>query len=219
MGRYKFFLLVSVCLLFLQSSIVGGLVVGIVAAYKDTYVQNSGTLSDGKDHGHVIMTSPATIGLPLIVAPVLDAARLAAINDVSVTVADGSDGAEITYYLKVQKVSVINNTAAIFEAANDEAIFVWNGDTYFVNANGTAYPVCKEEATCAALYVNDEDEKDELEEKATAALEAGGFTEAVDRRRVFHGGSINSCGLSSPAFPLSLVEQGKRRGRGGGNRK
>ena len=96
----SFFLIVSVCLLFLQSSIVGGLVVGIVAAYKDTYVQNSGTLSDGKDHGHVIMTSPATIGLPLIVAPVLDAARLAAINDVSVTVADGSDGAEITYYLR-----------------------------------------------------------------------------------------------------------------------
>ena len=183
MGRYKFFLLVSVCLLFLQSSIVGGLVVGIVAAYKDTYVQNSGTLSDGKDHGHVIMTSPATIGLPLIVAPVLDAARLAAINDVSVTVANGSD-AGITYYLKVEEVSVINDTAAIIRAANDKAVWVWNGDTFLVDANGTKYPVCQAEATCAALYVNDEDEKDELEEKATAALEAGGFTEAVDRRRL-----------------------------------
>ena len=65
-------------------------------------MQNPGTLSDGKNH--VVMTSPATIGLPvalpLIVAPVLDAAWLAAINDVSVTVADGSDGAEITYYLR-----------------------------------------------------------------------------------------------------------------------
>ena len=116
-------------------------------------------------------------------------------------------------------MSVINDTAAIFDAANNEAVFVWNGDTYFVSANGTAYPVCKASATCAALYVNGEDEKDELEEKATAALVAAGFYEAVDRRRVFHGGSINSCGLSSPAFPLSLVEQGKRRGRGGGNRR
>ena len=90
-------------------------------------------------------------------APVLDATHLAAISDVSVTLADGPDEAEITYYLKVDEVSVINDTVAIFRAANDKAVFVWNGDTFLVNANGTEYPVCQASATCAALYVNDED--------------------------------------------------------------
>ena len=59
---WKKLVLVIVLLLFLQSGIMGGLVVGIVAAYKDTYTKDSGTLSDGD--GHVVKTAPAIIGLP-----------------------------------------------------------------------------------------------------------------------------------------------------------
>ena len=78
----KRWLLAAGVLIFFLCCIVGGLVVGIVAPYKDSYVKGSGTLSDGD--GHVVMTGPAIIGLPLIVAPVLDGTRLAAINEVSV---------------------------------------------------------------------------------------------------------------------------------------
>ena len=102
-------------------------------------------------------------------------------------------------------MSVINDTAAIFDAANNEAVFVWNGDTYFVSANGTAYPVCKASATCAALYVDDEDEKEQLEEKATAALVAGGFVEAVERRRLGDDWClVSSSRYRGPPFHPSL---------------
>ena len=74
--------------------------------------------------------------------------------------------------------------------------YAWNGETVYVDAEGTSFSVCEATATCAALYVDDNDEKEQLEEKAYAALEAGGFTEAAghhgrqlhtDVRRHAHG--------------------------------
>jgi len=178
----KRWLLAAGVLIFFLCCIVGGLVVGIVAPYKDSYVKGSGTLSDGD--GHVVMTAPAIIGLPLIVAPVLDGTRLAAINEVSVKTSNYPDEGETERYLKVESVVRHNNTAVVFRMANNEAVYVWNGATFFVDANRTAYPVCEATASCAALYVDDKGEKEELEEKAKAALMAGGFVEAAERRRL-----------------------------------
>jgi len=182
----KRWLLAAGVLIFFLCCIVGGLVVGIVAPYKDSYVKGSGTLSDGD--GHVVMTAPAIIGLPLIVAPVLDGTRLAAINEVSVKTSNCPDEGEIERFLKVESIERHNNTAVVFHMANNEAVYVWNGATFFVDANSTAYPVCKATATCAALYVDDKGEKEELEEKTYAALVAGGFVEydikAVEQRRL-----------------------------------
>ena len=167
------------------SLIMGGFAVGSLTAFKGTYAMDSGTLSDG--NGHVVKAAPAKIGLPLYVAPVMDGARLAAIDALSITVADGPDGTETEHFLKVEKVQRFNDTAVIFRMANSEAVHVWNGEAFFVTDNGTApsvYSVCKATATCAALYVEDKDEKEQLEEKANAALVAGGFTDAAERRRL-----------------------------------
>ena len=115
----------------------------------------------------------------------MDGPRLAAIEKVSVkTSTDCPDETETEHFLKVETVRRYNDTALVFVMANNQALFVWNGETIYVNANGTAYPVCEATATCAALYVDDNDEKEQLEEKANAALEAGGFTEAAARRRL-----------------------------------
>ena len=156
--------------------------IGVVASYKDTFVKDAGTLSDG--NGHVVKSAPAMVSLSLSTAPVMDDARIVAINELSVTIPDGPDGTMTKHFLKVQKVQVFNDTAAIFSVANNEAVHVWNGDAFFVTANGTAYRVCEATATCAALYVDDKDEKEQLEEKANAALVAGGFIEAAERRRL-----------------------------------
>ena len=115
----------------------------------------------------------------------MDGPRLAAIEKVSVkTSTDCPDETETEHFLKVETVRRYNDTALVFVMANNQALFVWNGETIYVNANGTAYPVCEATATCAALYVDDNEEKEQLEEKANAALEAGGFTEAAARRRL-----------------------------------
>ena len=63
----KLFVLAAAVLIFLQSGIMGSLVVGIVAAYKDTYVKSSGTLFDGDNH--VVSVRSAEISLPLIWPP------------------------------------------------------------------------------------------------------------------------------------------------------
>ena len=114
----------------------------------------------------------------------MDGPRLAAIEKVSVkTSTDCPDETETEHFLKVETVRRYNDTALVFLMANNQALFVWNGETVYVDANGTSYPVCEATATCAALYVDDNDEKEQLEEKANAALEAGGFTEAAARGR------------------------------------
>ena len=114
----------------------------------------------------------------------MDGPRLAAIEKVSVKTTDCPNETETEHFLKVETVRRYNDTALVFLMANNQALFVWNGETVYVNANGTAYPVCEATATCAALYVDDNEEKEQLEEKANAALEAGGFTEATARRRL-----------------------------------
>ena len=123
----------------------------------------------------------------------MDGPRLAAIEKVSVKTTDGPNETETEHFLKVETVKRYNDTALVFLMANNQALFVWNGETVYVNANGTAYPVCEATATCAALYVDDNDEKEQLEEKANAALEAGGFTEAAARRRLgLCGAAVNN---------------------------
>jgi len=192
----KRWLLAAGVLIFFLCCIVGGLVVGIVAPYKDSYVKGSGTLSDGD--GHVVMTAPAIIGLPLIVAPVLDGTRLAAINEVSVKTSNCPDEGETERFLKVESVTRYNNTAVVFRMANNEAVFVWNGEAFFVDANRTAHQVCKATATCAALYVDDKGEKQELVDEAKAALMAGGFAGAAERRRL----GVSDLILTLPSFDL-----------------
>ena len=68
-------------------------------------------------------------------------------------------------FLKVETVERYNDTALVFRMANNQAVHVWNGETVYVDAHGTAYPVCEAEATCAALYVDDHHEKEQLVEK------------------------------------------------------
>ena len=122
----------------------------------------------------------------------MDGPRLAAIEKVSVKIIAFADETETEteivkeLILKVETVERYNDTALVFLMANNQALFVWNGETVYKDANGTLYPVCEATATCAALYVDDNDEKEQLEEKANAALEAGGFTEAImsERRRL-----------------------------------
>ena len=159
---------------------------------------------------YLAKVTSAKIGLPLFVAPVMDGARLAAIEKVSVKIIDFADETETEteteteavteLFLKVETVERYNDTALVFLMANNQALFVWNGETVYKNANGTLYPVCEATATCAALYVDDNDEKEQLEEKANAALEAGGFTEAImsERRRLEKqgrqkGGKVKFC--------------------------
>ena len=120
----------------------------------------------------------------------MDGPRLAAIEKVSVKIIGFADETAETeteivteLFLKVETVKRYNDTALVFLMANDQALFVWNGETVYKNANGTLYPVCEATATCAALYVDDNDEKEQLEDKANAALEAGGFTEAAAAAR------------------------------------
>ena len=124
----------------------------------------------------------------------MDGPRLAAVEKLSVKIIDFADETETEtktetetvteLFLKVETVKRYNDTALVFLMANNQALFVWNGETVYEDANGTFYPVCEATATCAALYVDDNDEKEQLEEKANAALEAGGFTEAAARRRL-----------------------------------
>ena len=96
------------------------------------------------------------------------------------------DETETEHFLKVETVRRYNDTALVFLMANNQALYVWNGETVYVDAEGTSFPVCEATATCAALYVDDNDEKEQLEKKAHAALEAGGFTEAAGRRQLSH---------------------------------
>ena len=124
----------------------------------------------------------------------MDGPRLAAVEKLSVKIIDFADETETEtktetetvteLFLKVETVKRYNDTALVFLMANNQALFVWNGETVYKDANGTLYPVCEATATCAALYVDDNDEKEQLVEKANAALEAGGFTEAAARRRL-----------------------------------
>ena len=150
---------------------------------------------------YLAKVTSAKIGLPLFVAPVMDGPRLAAIEKVSVKIIDFADETETEtktetetvteLFLKVETVKRYNDTALVFLMANNQALFVWNGETVYEDANGTFYPVCEATATCAALYVDDNDEKEQLEEKAYAALEAGGFTDtAAGRRRLWHDESF-----------------------------
>ena len=142
----------------------------------------------------------------------MDGARLAAIEKVSVKIIDFADETETEteivteLFLKVETVKRYNDTALVFLMANDQALFVWNGETVYKNANGTLYPVCEATATCAALYVDDNDEKEQLEDKANAALEAGGFTEAAAAARRRLGPlCVWPFGPSDELFPVSLV--------------
>jgi len=180
--RLTVWLKVAGVMIFVLTLIMSGLVVGVVAAFKDSYVKGDSTMSDV--NGHVLKVTSAKISLPLFVAPVMDGPRLAAIEKVSVKTAGFANEAETELFLKVETVRRYNDTALVFLMANDQALFVWNGETVYKDANGTLYPVCEATATCAALYVDDNDEKEQLEEKANAALEAGGFTEAAARRRL-----------------------------------
>ena len=184
-SMWKKSVLVTFLLLLISWLGNGGLTAAVVNLSKDMQVKDSGTLSDA--NGHVVAVRSAKVALPLRVAPVMDGARLAAINEVSITILDGPDGTlatATTHFLKVKKVQLFNNTAAIFSVANSEAVFVWNGETTFVDANGTTYSVCEATTTCAALYVDNKAEKEQLEAQADDALVAGGFMEAADRRRL-----------------------------------
>ena len=123
----------------------------------------------------------------------MDGPRLAAIEKVSVKTAGFANETETELFLKVETVRRYNDTALVFLMANNQALFVWNGETVYKDANGTLYPVCEATATCAVLYVDDNDEKEQLVEKANAALEAGGFTEAAARRRLWGSSWCASC--------------------------
>ena len=148
----------------------------------------------------------------------MDGPRLAAVEKLSVKIIDFADETETEtktetetvteLFLKVETVKRYNDTALVFLMANNQALFVWNGETVYEDANGTFYPVCEATATCAALYVDDNDEKEQLEEKANAALEAGGFTEAAARRRLGPG-CAKSKGAKSKGY-------GGGKGNGGG---
>ena len=101
------------------------------------------------------------------------------------------DEMQTEHFLKVETVRRYNDTALVFLMANNQSLYVWNGETVYVDAEGTSFSVCEATATCAALYVDDNDEKEQLEEKAYAALEAGGFTDtAAGRRRLWHDESF-----------------------------
>eukprot|EP00964_Phaeocystis_antarctica_P011236 scaffold6193_cov61-Phaeocystis_antarctica.AAC.2 len=100
------------------------------------------------------------------------------------------DETETEHFLKVETVRRYNDTALVFLMANNQSLYVWNGETVYVDAEGTSFSVCEATATCAALYVDDNDEKEQLEEKAYAALEAGGFTEAAGH----HGRQLHIMG-------------------------
>eukprot|EP00321_Phaeocystis_globosa_P000930 CAMPEP_0118811474 /NCGR_PEP_ID=MMETSP1162-20130426/1654_1 /TAXON_ID=33656 /ORGANISM="Phaeocystis Sp, Strain CCMP2710" /LENGTH=291 /DNA_ID=CAMNT_0006741109 /DNA_START=124 /DNA_END=999 /DNA_ORIENTATION=+ len=183
-------------MIFILTLITSGLAVAVVAAFKDSpYVKGDSTMSDG--NGHIVKVAPAKIGLPLFVAPVMDGERLASIERVRVKTADCANNKTETVerFLKVETVERYNDTALVFRMANNQAVHVWNGETVYVDAHGTAYPVCEAEATCAALYVDDHHEKEQLVEAAGAALEAGGFTEAAARRRLGLGSSSKVKGL------------------------
>jgi len=184
-------------MIFILTLITSGLAVAVVAAFKDSpYVKGDSTMSDG--NGHIVKVAPAQIGLPLFVAPVMDGERLASIEKVRVKTSDCANNktATVERFLKVETVERYNDTALVFRMANNQAVHVWNGETVYVDAHGTAYPVCEAEATCAALYVDDHHEKEQLVEAAGAALEAGGFTEAAARRRL---------GLASSSRTYSVV--------------
>merc|ERR1740136_254791 len=90
--RLTGWLQVSAALIVLLTIIMSGLVVGVVAAFKDSYVKGDSTMSDG--NGHVLKVTSAKIGLPLFVAPVMDGPRLAAIEKVSVKTTDGPNETE-----------------------------------------------------------------------------------------------------------------------------
>jgi len=200
--RLTGWLQVSAALIVLLTLIMSGLVVGVVAAFKDSYVKGDSTMSDGK--GHVVKVTSAKIGLPLYVAAVMDGERLAAIEKVRVKTSNGPDETEIEHFLKVETVRRFNDTALVFLMANNQALFVWNGETFYVDANDTMYPVCEATATCAALYVDDHDETKQLEEKAIAALEAGGFIEAAGRRRLGRDTQPDICILLTDGRPMSM---------------
>ena len=148
-------------MIFILALITSGLAVAV--ALKDSpYVKGDSTMSDG--NGHIVKVAPAQIGLPLFVAPVMDGERLASIEKVRVKTADCANNktATVERFLKVETVERYNDTALVFRMANNQAVHVWNGETVYVDAHGTAYPVCEAEATCAALYVDDHHEKEQV---------------------------------------------------------
>ena len=80
-------LVVAIVLIFLLLAGMGGLMVAVTSAYKDT---KSATTADGQPvlatmQGKVIETSPASVQLPLVAAPAMDIKRLAKVSSLSVS--------------------------------------------------------------------------------------------------------------------------------------
>ena len=81
-AQLRKFLLAALFMIVILLAGMSGLMVAVVAGFKDTKAEGPVLANNG---GKVIETSPASVNLPLLAAPAMDLQRLAQVSSVSVT--------------------------------------------------------------------------------------------------------------------------------------
>jgi len=180
---------------------MGGLMVAVIAGYKDT--EAAGSMLASPD-GLVLQTAPALSALPMLAAPVLASAQLHKVQRLAISYGDPKlNNAKVNVMSNVNEVFHVNSTAIKFLMAKGpvSTVYVWNGEAYAILTDtGDKVAICENDVECSALMVEDAESVSSLLQKAKTALEAAGFDASsieadAERRRLEDTGS--NCDLAS----------------------
>ena len=179
-------LLVAVVFIVILLAGMAGLMVAVVAAYKDT--KADGAYFSGTD-GRVLQTAPAMVALPMVAAPVIPWSQLKEVQELAVSYADSVTGQEIQVSSAVESVALYNTTAVIFYMGRGpvDEVHVWNGEAFAVLSSGAMAAICANQISCSAFTVEDSESASTYLSQAASNLTAAGFDASVieeSRRRL-----------------------------------
>lgn len=182
-------------LFLLQTAVVAVLVVVVAVVTKDSYVASTTGRAMATDaNNDVIGYTEALVGLPLIVAPVLELQKLYNVRSIGVKYHDPDAATTVYEGMRVAGVRKLSDTKVIFFSEvpgrrleiNDGAAFVVVDVSVPAGGNSTesvpgmaVYPVCYADASCSAITAEAEDEA-ALIQAANDALEAAGLPRAIN---------------------------------------
>jgi len=193
-AQLRKFLSVALVMIVILLAGMSGLMVAVVAAFKDTKAEGPKLANND---GQVMETSPATVNLPLLAAPAMDLQRLAQVSSVSVTLYVMKDGtmppflnasvfaeqisgngdiATVERLYTVTTATKLSSTSVLFETSMpNQAVLIADGVAKLVVVEDGALAwsgkLCASNIDCAAIAV-DSDEGEKLLTKASTELDA-----------------------------------------------
>ena len=191
--KLRKYLFVAIVVIVLLLACIGGLMVVVVWAFKDTYLARGANDAAmvGAD-GALVTVGTVRTPVPLMVAPVMAAEQLRQVDMITVSYADKATlgVTKKTEVITIASRIVKNATVVEFKSnVPGRSVFVHNGVAYLEETvgDGTKYRhfLCTFDASCSSLLV-EAAEEEALVEAATTALVDAGF--AVERRRMLGGG-------------------------------